>query len=199
MFVQRTATTSIAIPVTAGLIAMTAMATSSAPPTIPIADGLDYPVGAPNAEGYYDAQDFGINDHLGEDWNIQGAGDADLGAPVMSIGHGLVTQAFDAKGGWGKLVRIVHRVPRTPKPGYVEVESFYAHLDELHVSAGDVVLRGQQIGTIGDADGVYIPHLHFELRSWIGRPIGPGYAKNKDGYLDPSEFIDQHRPAARGW
>ncbi len=34
-----------------------------------IANAFDYPVGKPDAVGYYNAQPFGKNHHLGDDWN----------------------------------------------------------------------------------------------------------------------------------
>lgn len=37
-----------------------------------VSNGFDFPVGAPNAKGYYDLQPFGKNFHLGEDWNAIG-------------------------------------------------------------------------------------------------------------------------------
>ncbi|HEY9169431.1 MAG TPA: hypothetical protein VIN72_08085 [Lutibacter sp.] len=37
-----------------------------------VSDGSDFPVGKPNAKGYYDAQPFGKNRHLGSDWNGKG-------------------------------------------------------------------------------------------------------------------------------
>jgi hypothetical protein len=46
---------------------------------IPICDGFDYPVGKPNGKGYYNAQKFGENTHLGEDWNGVRGGNSDLG------------------------------------------------------------------------------------------------------------------------
>lgn len=67
-----------------------------------IAKGFDFPVGTPNAVGYYNAQKFGENNHLGDDWNGTGADD------VFSIANGLVSEVYDAGGGWGNVVRIVH-------------------------------------------------------------------------------------------
>jgi len=34
-------------------------------PPLPVADGFELPVGAPDGAGYYDAQPFGTNTHLG--------------------------------------------------------------------------------------------------------------------------------------
>ncbi len=160
------------------------------PPTAdddPVADGFDLPVGAPDGVGYHDAQRFGANRHLGEDWNGNGGGDSDLGDPVAVIARGRVTFADDVGGGWGNVVRVVHRT----RDG--EVESLYAHLDTIAVTVGEAVARGQVIGTIGTAGGQYVAHLHLELRTVIGRPIGGGYGAAV-GQIDPTAFILAHRP-----
>ena len=158
---------------------------------IPLADGFDFPVGKPNAHGYYDAQSFGTNDHLGEDWNGNGGGNTDLGDPVHSVAHGVVTFTGDLGGGWGQIVRVVHAYEDGDQ--IRRVESFYAHLDTIEVEVGDKLRRGTQIGTIGDAGGTYIAHLHFELRDQVGLPHGPGYSEETAGYLAPTPFIRAHR------
>jgi len=158
---------------------------------LPVAWRFDYPVGRPDAEGFYNAQGFGENFHLGEDWNIVGSAREDLGAPVHSVADGVVSAAVDMKGGWGNVVRVVHHIRENRRSFWVE--SYYAHLDEIHVEVGDAVRRGTTLGTIGDAHGVYLPHLHFEMRSAPDLPFGPGYSTVSDGYLDPSAFIDAHR------
>jgi len=152
--------------------------------------GFDFPVGPPDASGYYDAQPFGTNDHLGNDWNGDGGGDTDLGDPVHAIAAGVVTAASDHGGGWGNVVRVVHACGEVPGRA---VESLYAHLDAIEVHAGQRVDRGQRIGTIGTAGGQYRAHLHLELRGQRGMPLGEGYSKDTTGYLDPSAFILGHR------
>lgn len=153
----------------------------------PLSDGFGFPVGGGTAEGYYDAQPFGVNDHLGSDWNAVTGGATDYGHPVQAIGNGLVTDATEYGGGWGLVVRIVHR------DGERCVESFYGHLAEARVTVGDVVARGEGIGTIGDANGRYVPHLHLELRTEPGRPLGPGCGEPK-WRVDPTAFILARAP-----
>lgn len=172
-----------------------ACAAESSTPEVPAAPpppcgGFDWPVGPPDAAGYYDAQPFGDNAHLGEDWNGLGGGDTDLGDPVHAIADGIVSAAADEGGGWGNVVRIAHECG--DRPG-ARVESLYAHLDRIDVVPGAVVLRGQPIGTIGTAGGQYLAHLHLELRPIVGAPLGQGYGE-RTGYLAPSDFIARHRP-----
>jgi|SRR5690606_31953991 len=153
-----------------------------------VTDGFDFPVGKPDAEGYYDAQHFGENNHLGEDWNGNGGGNSDLGDPVFAIANGKLSFAEDVNGGWGNVVRIVHTLPSGE-----QVESLYAHLDEIFVKENEEVKKGQKIGTIGTADGQYLAHLHFEIREKVGMPIGNGYSENRLGYVNPSKFIYRNR------
>ncbi len=149
-----------------------------------IADTFQFPVGKPPLNGYYNAQGFGKNRHLGDDWNGLGGGNSDLGDPVYCIGNGEVVFADDHGVSWGNVVRIVHHLPDGEM-----VESLYAHLDTVLVKVGDWPNMGQQIGTIGTADGYYPAHLHFEMRSDITLPIGPGYSTITKGYLNPTTFI----------
>lgn len=159
----------------------------------PRADSFGFPVGDGSATGYYNAQPFGENTHLGDDWNGNGGGDTDLGDPVLAIADGVVTSAEDHGGGWGKVVRVVHDVGPAGAP--VHVESLYAHLDSIEVKTGEVVARGDRIGTIGDAGGRYPAHLHLEVRDRVGLPLGHGYGARVRGYLDPTAFILARRPA----
>ncbi len=165
---------------------------------IPVADGFDFPVGPPDAQGYYDAQPFGGEwRHLGNDWNGDGGGDSDLGDPIHSIAHGLVTDAHDRGGAWGGVVMISHRLADPDGGPDSLVESLYAHLQRIDVEVGETVTRGQQLGTMGNVGGLYKAHLHLELRSRPGLPLGGGYGDPGDRYLDPTAFIRARRPTGR--
>lgn len=154
-------------------------------------DGFDFPVGKPDAKNYYNAQKFGANNHLGDDWNGKGGGNTDLGDPVYSCANGYITFAQDVGGGWGNVVRVVHVISTSP---LVVVESLYAHLDEIKVKEGTPIKRGEQLGTIGNAGGIYYAHLHLEIRTEYGLPIGGGYSNITTGYTDPTVFIKNNRP-----
>ena len=151
---------------------------------------FDFPVGKPDAKGYYNAQRFGKNTHLGDDWNGRGGGNTDFGDPVYAIANGYVSAAADLGGGWGNVIRIVHKSPGTR---WRYVESLYAHCDRIEVKKGDWVRRGARIGTIGDNHGQYYAHLHLEIRHTPDLPLGGGYGRDTSGYLDPSWFIRRYR------
>jgi len=161
----------------------------------PVADGLDFPVGKPNAKRYYNAQKFGRNNHLGDDWNGVGGGNSDLNDPVYAIANGIVVQSKNFHGGWGRVVRILHNVGTKNKPVYIE--SLYAHMRSSLLKTGALVKRGQKIGTIGNANGVYWAHLHLEIRTIINKPLGNGYSADSRGFTDPTTFISRHRPSKR--
>jgi len=149
---------------------------------------FDFPVGKPPLKGYYNAQGFGKNNHLGDDWNGVSGGNTDLGDPVYSIANGRVVYAEDYGPGWGNIVRIVHYLEDS-----TQVESLYAHFDEIQVEVGQWVKLGDQIGTIGNANGTYPAHLHLEIREDVSMDVGGGYSRNTFGYLDPTKFIESHQ------
>jgi murein DD-endopeptidase MepM/ murein hydrolase activator NlpD len=150
-------------------------------------NGFDFPVGKPNAQGYYNAQGFGKNNHLGDDWNGTGGGNTDLGDSIYSIANGYVSQVKNYKKGWGNVVRIVHSHNDSI------YESLYAHCDTIVTKAGLFVKKGDPIATIGNLNGYYLAHLHLEIRNDVHLAIGFGYAEDSSGYLNPTKFIKNNR------
>lgn len=157
-----------------------------------VVDVLDFPVGAPEGDGYsarwifgrYSDRYSGI--HAGEDWIFLNG--SSLGKPVQAIGHGQVTYAQPL--GWGVdrgvvIVRHVFSDGRT-------VLSFYGHLDPPSVvlRVGACVMRGQLVGAIGQPSTR--PHLHFEIRHQLPNLPGPGYWPTDPtlaGWESPSAYI----------
>lgn len=167
-----------------------------------LADGFDYPVGKPDAAGYYKARGLRLRPpvHYGEDWNGKGGGDSDLGDPIYAIADGVVMFAYDCRGGWGRVVLLRHayRDPQSGKINYVD--SQYAHLRSMLVRNGQVVKRGQQIGTMGSNRGMYPAHLHFEMRHNL--TIGmqrENVARDMINWVDPTSFIRAHRQLKKEW
>src|SRR6202795_4132199 len=157
-----------------------------------LANGFDFPVGKPEAQGYYKARGFRSGGHLGEDWDGVGGGDTDLGDPIYCIGDGIVVFARDCHMGWGNvlIVRHAYREGGTVK----NIDSFYGHLQRMMVKRGDVVTRGQQIATMGNAHGLYDAHLHLEIRKNIEIGMSrAAFAPDFNNYCDPTQFILAHR------
>jgi murein DD-endopeptidase MepM/ murein hydrolase activator NlpD len=153
-----------------------------------MADGFDYPVGYPDAKGYYNAQEFGENYHLGEDWNVNTGGNSDLGDPIFAIANGYIREVKDHGGGWGWVIRMLHLNKDSSM-----VESLYSHCDTVLVREGQWVKKGVQIATIGNAHGSYLAHLHFEMRSDITLPLGGGYGRETKGFMVPTWYIKRNR------
>ena len=157
-----------------------------------VADGFDFPVGKPDAQGYYKARGFRSHGHLGEDWDGIGGGDTDLGDPVYSIGDGIVVFARDCHMGWGNVVIVRHSYR---EGGTVRnIDSLYGHCDRILVHRGQIVGRGQQIATVGTAHGLYEAHLHLEIRKNIEIGMSRAkFAQDSSNYFDPTQFISAHR------
>jgi murein hydrolase activator len=95
-------------------------------------------------------------------WNGIGIG-APVGAPVKAVESGTVeyAQAFST---YGLSVFLTHG------NGY---RSLYMNLSSTTVKVGDVVKRGQVIGTVGGENTEQGPHLHFEIRGDRGIALDP--------------------------
>lgn len=162
-----------------------------------LADGFDFPVGKPDADGYYRARGFRSGGHMGEDWDGVRGGDTDLRDPIYCVGDGVVVFARDVHLGWGNVVIVRHafREDGTIK----HIDSLYGHLHSILVKRGQRVARGQQIGTMGTAHGQDHAHLHLEIRKNIEIGMSKSkFQKDLSNYHDPSKFITSHRHIAGG-
>ena len=79
---------------------------------------------------------------------------AESGTPVVAAASGKVVHA-EVHPAYGKMIEIDHG------NGLV---SLYAHNSAIFVKEGDLVVRGQRIGTVGSSGRSTGPHLHFEVR-----------------------------------
>lgn len=80
---------------------------------------------------------------------------APKGAPVRAAENGLVVYADNQLKGYGNLVLVRHEG---------QWMTAYAHMDKFMAKKGDVIKRGQTIGTVGSTGSVDSPQLHFEVR-----------------------------------
>ncbi len=143
-------------------------------------------------------------DHTGEDWNLRGGANVDLGAPVYAVSNGKVVDVrYNTS--FGNQILIQHS--DTLNTSDQNVWSQYSHLKSLPVlKIGDSVYRGQQIGNIGSTGtGSTSSHLHFETRvrnySISGWPAS-GYRSNcpkalelltNAGYRSPTNILNSRR------
>ncbi len=110
-----------------------------------------------------------LTSSFGERWGRNHNGidiGAPIGTPVYAPCDGKVVFAGE-KNGYGNYIRLDHGF------GYV---TCYAHLNEIKVTEGQTVAKGELIGTVGVTGRVTGPHLHFEIM--------------KDGgFVDPETYI----------
>lgn len=67
------------------------------------------------------------------------------------------------RGGYGKLVILQHDAKH---------QTYYAHLNRIHVSKGQGVKQSQRIGDVGRTGTATGDHLHYEVRI-NGKPVNP--------------------------
>jgi hypothetical protein len=108
--------------------------------------------------------------HAGVDFS------APQGTPIYSSGAGKVVKTSKSPRGYGNTITIDHGY------GY---ETFYAHIKDIQVKRGDIIKRGQVIGTVGNTGKSTAPHLHYEVHK-NGRTVNPIYYFFND--LSPDEF-----------
>jgi murein DD-endopeptidase MepM/ murein hydrolase activator NlpD len=85
------------------------------------------------------------------------------GTPIHATADGIVREAAWNNGGYGRLIKIDHGRG---------IETRYAHLSSMSVSAGQRVTRGQVIGRMGSTGRSTGSHLHYEVRI-DGRAVNP--------------------------
>lgn len=87
---------------------------------------------------------------------------ANSGTQVHAAADGIVEQA-EWSSGYGKLVIVDHGNG---------MQTYYAHLSQWNVVAGQEIRRGEIVGLSGATGRVTAPHLHFEVRIG-GTPVNP--------------------------
>jgi len=114
------------------------------------------PTMIPVSKNSFIVREFGkVNDpfsnkrsyHTGLDFSGQ------PGDSVFSPGSGVV-KSVKTDPFYGKTIRISHNK---------HTESFFAHLQTIHVKSEEKVKRGQFVGTLGNSGKTTGPHLHYEI------------------------------------
>lgn len=136
-----------------------AIATEKTPPVALSGKGFLKPVNGRVISAFGPKADGLHNDGI----NIKAA----RGDPVRAADQGVVVYSGNQIEGYGNMILVRHA------NGFMTA---YAHMDKNLVKKGDVVKRGQAIGTVGSSGHVDTPQLHFEIR------------KGKEA-LDPSRFV----------
>jgi murein DD-endopeptidase MepM/ murein hydrolase activator NlpD len=115
---------------------------------------LDWPVSGRRLTSPFGARKGGYHTGLDIDGNT--------GDPVSSIESGKVIFAAYS-GGYGNIIKIDHGDG---------LQTWYAHLSKMAVSAGSTVEKGQYIGDVGSTGRSTGSHLHLEIRI-NGSPYNP--------------------------
>ena len=77
--------------------------------------------------------------------------------------NGVIAYAGNGLRGYGNLILIQHQ------KGWVTA---YAHTENVQVSKGQIVKRGETIAHLGETGAVSEPVLHFEVRRY-GEAVNP--------------------------
>lgn len=183
-----------------------------------LADGYDAPVGTREERAsakiwpgeWFDATGFAVRYfrgtpqeayHTGADLNLNRPyWDADANAPVFAVASGVVTFA-ERIAGWGNIV-IVRHDPLVSNGQVMYSRS--AHVKNIRVEVGDRVQRGQQLANVGNAEGAFPYHLHFDLSPTDILENQPYHWPRlnlqalQQHYINPREFIEENRPVMSG-
>jgi hypothetical protein len=141
---------------------------------------LIYPVNGPIT------QNFGENPGLYAQWGYPGHNGIDFGipngTPVLAAAKGVVDKVSFEDGGYGNYVKLRHA------DGAATFYTYYAHLMQASVAAGQSVEAGAVIGHSNNTGASTGPHLHFGLRT-------SDQSGTYKGYIDPLTYLnDQGGP-----
>ena len=129
------------------------------PDTRPLKSNFLLSSNLPNLQGYFAIPTTGWNWGRLHNNNAVDIANA-CGTPIYAAAEGLVVEAFGSgwNDGYGNYILVEH--PNGTK-------TKYAHNSKNLVSVGDYVLKGDQIGLIGNTGLTHGPtgcHLHFEVK-----------------------------------
>lgn len=135
---------------------------------------LIYPVNGPLT------QKFGENPSFYSQWGFPGHNGIDFGVPngtpVLAAANGSVDKVSFENGGYGNYVKLKH------VDGSNTYYTYYAHLMQASVSAGQNLQAGAVIGFSNNTGASTGPHLHFGLRK-------SSTSGSYKGYIDPLPYL----------
>ena len=126
-------------------------------------------------------QYFGENPEIYSRWGYPGHNGLDFGlvnGPVMCAANGRILLVGFEDGGYGNYVKVQHDGG---------ILTYYAHLKNAPVRAGQVVKAGEVIATSDNTGFSTGPHLHFGLKL-------PGTNPGYKGYVDPLPYLSGVMP-----
>ncbi|WP_312648482.1 peptidoglycan DD-metalloendopeptidase family protein [Aminipila sp.] len=115
--------------------------------TAKCSDVLSAPMGHIEVSSAYGAS-RGSRRHAGVDLRNP------AGTPFGAAADGVVTFA-GYSGSYGNIIKVDHGGG---------LQTYYAHCDSMYVSAGDKIVKGQSLGTVGSTGNATGNVLHFEVR-----------------------------------
>ncbi len=123
---------------------------------------------------------FGENPDIYKRWGYPGHNGIDYGipngTPVKAAASGTVALVSFENGGYGNYVKLSHM------DGSKQYFTYYAHLANTVVSAGQKVTTNTVIGYSNNTGASTGPHLHFGLKI---EGQNPAYK----GYIDPLPYL----------
>ncbi|MFN8207091.1 MAG: peptidoglycan DD-metalloendopeptidase family protein [Bacteroidales bacterium] len=96
---------------------------------------------------------------------------AATGSEIFATADGIVQEVQISGGGFGNMVTLQHG----------DFKTRYSHMDTIIVKCGQLVKKGQVIGTVGNTGLSTLPHLHYEV-----------YFQGK--VVDPAAYFNVEKP-----
>lgn len=133
-----------------------------------------------------DKTDYGY--HEADDLNMNGGGNIDLGQPLYAVADGEITSVHIHTGSptFGKHLHLKFNIDGK------DYWAHYAHCDQILVTEGVKVKKGDKIATVGNS-GTTFAHCHFAIKN---QPTGvDGIAKTLEDlkkWESPIAFIKKH-------
>lgn len=128
----------------------------------------------PDHYAQYQYNSIPLKGHVGVDFGMA------PGTHLYAVDNGRVMEISFEQGGFERYIKLEHRWG----------ESFYAHIGEIAVEAGQLVKRNEHIARSGRPGGGLPPHLHFGVRVLpYNRFDGWGGFSDPLPFLNPSNIL----------